>query len=421
MDIKKQIATLPRSPGIYQFCDGKDRLLYVGKSVDIKKRVSSYFANKNLGPKTNLLVSQIRKIKHLKVFSEFEALLLESELIKQRQPFFNIQAKDDKSPIYIKIAPAEIPLVSLSRKENPQKAVFLKGPFQSTKIAKGILKTIRRIFPYCHHKNPKRPCLFVHLGLCPYPYGSNKVQQKYLKTIKKIKKLLSGNTKNLVKQLTSEMSSLAVKRRFEEANLLKKQIEKIQALTTTYHSPNEFLDQPTLVDDLSAQRLIHLKKLLNLPKIPRRIECFDISNISGQLATGAMSVFVNGQKAKDQYRRFKIKFTDTPNDYRMLKEVLTRRFKNNWANPDLIIIDGGKGQLTVALSVFKKNKLKIPIISLAKKLEQIYHPASPNPISVPKENPGRQLAQEARDEAHRFAITYHRLLRSKQLLHQRNN
>src|SRR3989344_9107552 len=178
---------LPNSPGIYQFYDDKGELIYVGKSVSLKKRVASYFTTKNLGPKTNMLVEKIKSVKTIKVFADFEALLLESELIRTHKPFFNIIAKDDKSPIYIKITNDAIPLITLSRKLPPKKGVFIKGPFPSTKVTKEILKMTRRIFPYCQHKNPQKPCLFVHLGLCPYPKQSEDAKELYKGTIKKIK------------------------------------------------------------------------------------------------------------------------------------------------------------------------------------------------------------------------------------------
>ncbi|MDP2632665.1 MAG: GIY-YIG nuclease family protein [Candidatus Curtissbacteria bacterium] len=435
--LKKQIARLPLSPGIYQFYDENRELLYVGKSVSIKKRVSSYFQkrhslspnrhslspnrhslspNRNLGPKTDLLVSKIKEIKYIQVFSEFEALLLEAELIRTNKPFFNIQAKDDKSPIYIKISQDLIPLISLTRKQKPKRGVAIYGPFPSVNVAKDVLRMVRRIFPYCHHKNPKKPCLYVHLGLCPYPYKSEETQNEYKETIKKIKKLLSAKNRFLIRQLTREMVLSAKLQKFEEAQLAKKQIEKLQYLTTTYHAPKEFLEQPTLVDDLSTKRLEELKKVLELEKLPRRIECYDISNISGSFATGSMVVFTNGKPDKSQYRRFKIKYTKTSDDFEMHREVMARRIKNDWPRPDLMIIDGGRGQLNAVLGIVTKYKFDTKVVSLAKRLEEIYTPDKILPIRLPKENPARQLAQAIRDEAHRFAITYHRLLRSKKFL-----
>lgn len=414
--VKRQLARLPDSPGIYIYSDQNDKIIYVGKSISIKKRVASYFHDKFPEGKTKLMVQKIAKIEHIKVFSEFEALLLESELIRTHQPFFNSTQKDDKSPIYIKISNDPVPQISTTRKEKPKRGVFTKGPFQSAKTTKEVLRMIRRIFPYCHHKNPKKPCLFVHLGLCPYPYKDEESQNDYLQTIGQIKKLLSGKSKSLIRDLTQKMHALAASQKYEEANEVKKQIEKLRYITTTYHTPQEFLQTPTLVDDLKAQKLKSLKEALELAKIPKRIECYDIANISGQFATGSMVVFTNGAPDKKEYRRFKIKFLHTPNDYEMIREVIARRIKNDWPKPDLVIIDGGRGQLNAALSVIDKYKYPARVISLAKRLEEIYTPDKVLPIRLPKESPGRQLAQSLRDEAHRFANAYHKLLRSKQML-----
>lgn len=415
-NLKNQIAKLPQEPGIYKFFNSSGNLLYVGKSVSIKKRVQSYFTNKDLGPKTNRLVQNIAKIDHIKVFSEFEALLLESELIRQNSPFYNIISKDDKSPLYIKITDDQIPLIQTTRKVKSKRGVFLKGPFPNTKTARGVLKLIRRIFPYCIHKNPKKPCLYVHLGLCPYPYKNGIQKEEYLKTIAKIKKLLSGKTKSLIRDLIREMKDLSRKQNYEKATTVKKQIENLEYLTTTYHTPREFMEQPTLVDDLTMAKLKDFQKTLALSKLPKRIECYDISNISGINATGSMVVLTNGKVDKNQYRRFKIKSKHTPDDFEMIREVLARRIKNDWPKPDVIIIDGGRSQLNAALSIVNKYKYPTTVVSLAKRLEEIYTPDKVLPISLPTESPARQLAQQIRDEAHRFAISYHRKLRSKDFI-----
>lgn len=413
---KKLIQKLPNNPGIYQFLDQNNTIIYIGKSISIKKRVSSYFANKNLGPKTNLLVSKIANVKYIKVFSEFEALLLESELIRTHQPFFNVISKDDKSPVYIKITSDPIPLVTLTRKEKAHKGIFIKGPFPSSKIAKSVLKNIRKIFPYCQHKRPKKPCLYVHLGLCPYPYADQQSKENYKEDILKIKKLLSGKTKSLIKDLKQEMQDYSQNEKYEKAQITKKQIENLEYLKNTYRTPREFLEQPTLVDDLNLLRLKDFQKVIKLEKIPKRIECYDISNIGGKNATGSMVVFTNGVADKSQYRKFKIKLLDTPNDYLMLQEVLSRRIKNSWPKADVIIIDGGRGQLNTALKVIKESNYPTTVISLAKKFEEVYAPDEDLPIRLPKESPARHLAQAIRDEAHRFAIAYHRKLRSQKFI-----
>lgn len=415
-NLKRQIAKLPKGPGIYKFFDKNGKLIYVGKSVSIKKRVQSYFAAKNLGPKTNKLVENIAAVQHIKVFSEFEALLLESALIRENKPFYNVIAKDDKSPIYVRITKDEVPLILTTRKSNITPKDYVKGPFPSAKTTYAILKMVRRIFPYCTHKKDKKPCLYFHLGLCPEPYESQEAKDQYRGTITKIKKLLNGKTKTLIRDLVREMENLSKAQKYEEAAKVKKQIENLEYLTTTYHTPREFLEHPTLVDDFTLIRLKDFQKVIGLKKLPKRIECYDISNISGTNATGSMVVMTGGKVDKGQYRKFKIKFKHAPDDYEMMREVLARRLKNDWPKPDVVIVDGGRGQLNAALSIFNKHKYQTTVISLAKRLEEIYTPAKVLPISLPKESPARQLAQEIRDEAHRFAVTYHRNLRSRSFL-----
>ena len=413
---KNKIRKIPDEPGIYKFTDKNDQIIYIGKAKSLKKRVSSYFTNKKLGPKTDLMISKISDIKFTKVFSEFEALLLEAEAIRLNQPFYNIQAKDDKSPLYIKISASYIPLISTVRNEKPKRGVFLKGPFSNSATAGDILKIIRKIFPYCHHKNPKKPCLFVHLDLCPYPYVSDDEREIYLRNITRMKKLLQGKSRQLISELKREMVALSKVQKYEQASDIKKKIEQLEFLTTTYHAPKEFLETPTLVDDLTLQKLKKLQNLLGFENLPKRIECFDISNIQGKYATGSMVVFQNGKRSKEDYRRFKIKFVKKPDDYAMLREILLRRLKNNWPKPDLVIIDGGRGQLNTALSAISKSKQRLFVISIAKRFEEIYISGKVLPLSLPQEDMARQLVEEIRNEAHRFAISYHRLLRAKSFL-----
>ncbi len=418
LKLDSQVKKLPTSPGIYQFYGSAGELLYVGKAKSLKKRVASYFAGKSLGQKTDQLVTKIAKIDFIKVFSEFEALLLEADLIRKHKPFYNIQARDDKSPIYITISKGPVPTIAVARKTNltTNKYAYFKGPFPSAAITREILKFTRRIFPYCHHSRATKPCLYVHLGLCPYPHKDAQSKLAYAKNIAKIQRLLNGQSKRLIRDIKNEMTLSAKSQNFELAQICKNQLKNLEFLSSTFHDPRLFLERPTLVDDLTKNRLTDLKRKIGMKKMPRRIECYDISNISGKFATGSMVVFVDGRPEKNEYRKFKIKYKDTPDDYEMLREVLARRFKNSWPDADLVIIDGGQGQLSSALEIAKIYKKEITIVSLAKRLEQIYIPGQEKPISLEKSSPARQLAQSLRDEAHRFAITYHRLLRSKEFI-----
>ena len=211
------------------------------------------------------------------------------------------------------------------------------------------------------------------------------------------------------------MKRLSNTQEYEKAQKIKEQIKKVESILTSYHAPAEFLMRPGLVNDLALSRLKDLTITLELKKTPGRIECYDISNLGGHLATGSMVVFTNGQSDKSQYRRFRIKFSYVPDDYEMIKEILTRRFNHDWPLPDLVIIDGGRGQLNTGLFVIRNLKLTTPIIAVAKRLEHLYLPKRLLPISLPKESLARQLVTQIRDEAHRFALSYHKLIRSRSL------
>jgi excinuclease ABC subunit C len=414
--IRIQAEKLPEKPGVYLFKDGKGRTIYVGKSVNLRDRLKSYLQPKIcLGPKTATMVQETREVDHILVYSEIEALLLEASLIKKHQPKYNVIWKDDKSPLYIKITVGDkIPLVTTARREKERPGILLFGPFPRASVTRGVLKTIRRVFPYCQHKNIQKSCLWVHLGLCPDPYRTD--PKNYRKNIKNIVIFLGGQHKKVVFKLEKEMKISSSKEDFENASRIKKQIEDIKYLTQVYHKPEEFLERPTLYQDLQEQRLKDLAGSLNLKKIPRRIEAFDISNIGGREASGSLIVFQDGKKDKSCYRRFKIKSKKTPDDITMIKEVLKRRLGNDWPLPDLIVVDGGVGQLNAILGVLDEFGLDIPTIALAKRQEEIYLPKKIKTMRLKKDSLALQLIQELRDEAHRFALSYHRKLRAKAFL-----
>jgi len=414
--LKIRVGKLPSKPGVYLFKDKNRRIIYVGKSVNLKSRVKSYFQpDSQLGPKTTLMVKEIRKIDYISVDSEIEALLLEASLIKKCQPKYNIIWKDDKSPLYIKITVGDkIPIVTTARREKETREVLLFGPFPRSSVARGVLKTLRRIFPYCQHKKIQKSCLWVHLGLCPDPYRGD--LRAYKNNIKNIIMILRGQNKKVITRLEREMKILSKREDFENAAKVKRQIEEIQYLTQTYHEPKEYLEKPSLYQDLVEQRLKDLSQILNLDKIPRKIEAIDISNIMGREASGSLIVFKDGERDRSQYRRFKIRRKKTPDDVAMIKEVLSRRLRNKWPLPDLFVIDGGLGQLNAALTILDEFGLKIPTIALAKREEEIYIPSNKKTLQLKKDSLALQLIQEVRDEAHRFALSYHRKLRERAFL-----
>jgi excinuclease ABC subunit C len=426
----------------------------VGKAINLKSRVSSYFTSPaQLGEKTRVLVSQIKKIKITQVESELEALLLEAFYIKKFNPKYNIRLTDNKSYIRIKITKDKYPAVLLARRENDGKSLYF-GPYPSSSSVKLVLKTIRRIFPFVSIPNhPKRICLYNHLGLCPCPpvNDSPQLQKEYRKNIQGIVRMLEGESRTIMKELEKERNELSKQENYEEALKIQKKIEALSLITTPFHRPFEYHTNPNLRVDLRHAEMNELMQALNhkgynLHKL-ERIECYDISNTQGTNATASMVVFTNGEKDGSQYRRFKIKKAGKPNDFAMMRETLNRRFKHeDWKFPDLLIVDGGKGQVSSALKAFHESGIEIPLIGLAKREETIIIPlntpaateketenienSSQRPSTVPhrinyesdsftqitfsRNSSALHLIQRIRDEAHRFAITYHRKLRSKQ-------
>lgn len=424
MNLETQAAKLPQKPGIYKFLAQNLTPIYIGKAKNLRKRVRSYFLKGlQLGPKTTAMIAATKKLDHIVVDSEIEALLLEAVLIKKFQPKYNAAAKDDKSHLYIKITVADkIPLITTARRKEETQDIKLFGPFPSSATVRSVLKILRRIFPYVSQKHSYklakgkviwRKCLYCHLDLCPAPFDSEEKAKEYRKTIKKIILFLSGARRKLIETLRDEMRLSSEKLEFEAASKLKKQIEDLEYITSATRTPEEYLRQPDLAQDIAKVRVLQLAKVLNLASLPERIECYDISNIAGKIATGSLVVFENGEPAKEWYRKFKLKISGKPNDVGMLEEVLVRRFKNDWPKADLIIVDGGKGQLGAVGKVLSKLKLRIPYIALAKKQEEIFIPDKNQPVRLDRSLPALQLVQALRDEAHRFAIVYHKKLRDK--------
>ena len=453
--------SLPSKAGVYVYLDKNKNVLYVGKAKDLKSRVSSYFAKgAQLGEKTKVLVSQVDKINITVVESELEALLLEAYYIKKYDPKYNIRLTDNKSYVKIRITTKDIyPRVLLARRDEYPDSVYY-GPFPSSRAVKLVLKTIRRVFPFISVRNhPKRICLYNHLGLCPCPpiFDSPELRRTYRKNIRGIIRILEGQSKTIMKELEKERDMFSKKEAYEKALEIQKKINALSLITTPFHRPFEYDSNPNLRIDIRQKELDGLRSVLNengfnIEKLDR-IECYDISNIQGTNATASMVVLTHGEIDKSQYRKFKIKrkwdtraTKDLPNDFAMMREVLQRRLRHeDWHYPDLIIVDGGKGQVTSGLSAVQGSGMDIPLVGLAKREETIVVPVQitqkirtsknqkirpsdksdslsfqsvPNfiEISLPKNSPSLHLIQRIRDEAHRFAITYHRNLRSKTVL-----
>lgn len=424
---------MPSAAGVYRFLDEKGGILYVGKANNLKSRVSSYFTSKDsIGEKTRLLVGQIKKIKITIVESELEALLLEAFYIKKFKPKYNVRLADNKSYVRIKITlKNDYPSITLARLEDDPKAVYF-GPYPSSSSVKLVLKTIRRIFPFVSVANhAKRICLYNHLGLCPCPQvpGSNLLLRKYKKNIRNIIRILEGQSPRIMRELEKERDELSMAERYEEALEIQTKINALSLITTPYHRPFEYDLNPNLRSDMREKEMKELMQILKNHGLRleslSRIECYDISNLSGTNATGSMVVFINAEKDGSQYRRFKIIKDGKPNDFAMMSEVLGRRLKHReWNLPDLIVVDGGKGQVSAVKKILAERNIFIPLIGLAKREETIVIPkcimhnveckiSSFREVSLPKNSPSLHLIMRIRDEAHRFAIAYHKKLRSR--------
>jgi len=418
----------PKEPGIYIFWKD-NRPIYIGKAVNLKNRISSYFLTKLL-PKTKTMISEANNISYIIVFSEIEALLLEAKLIREWQPHYNISLKDDKSPLYIKITKEIYPKVLTARKieENNNNLAFF-GPFPSSTSVRFVLKSLRKSFPYSDHSISKRECLYAQLGLCdPCPNDIEKMsdhkikltlQNKYYRNILFIKKVLSGKSNLVKKTLEKEMLKSASREDYEEAKEFKLSLEHFNYITQPKIDSAEFLKNPNLAEDIHSQELKSLKNilkpyLLNLDKL-KRIECYDVAHLNGMYPTASMVTFLNGTKASQYYRQFSIKHAQPKNDYSSLGEVAKRRSKYfiKWGKPDLVIVDGGRGQVKVFLEIMEK--FNIPAIGFAKMKDNIIVPFKGSYLSLYPKTETLNLLKRIRDEAHRFAGRYHHLLISKNL------
>jgi len=387
---------LPTKPGVYVYKDLSGLILYVGKAKNLKNRVKSYFQSDiRLSPKTAQLVSRIHTIEYIEVASEIEALLLESQLIKKFKPHYNIAAKDDRSPYYIHITTEK----NLKPVINHDSKSAIAGPFLNGLTARQILKSFRRIAPY----HTETPCFYRHLGLCnPCPNSENFDINVYKSNIQKLKSLLKGNFSAVSRKLKSQMQQASKSRDFENAALIRNQIKNLEYLLTKPVSANEYIVNPYLLEDKRQEALENLKILGNNL---HRIEMYDISNLSGTAATGAMTVAIDGALAPREYRHFTIKTIATPNDVMMMKEMLERRLKRvDWPKPDLIVLDGGKSQLSIVDRITEGDT--IPIFALAKQDEIIFD-VNNHQIKLDRSNTGLQLLQLLRDEAHRFSRRLH--------------
>ncbi|HEA20477.1 hypothetical protein LCGC14_1102410 [marine sediment metagenome] len=536
MPIEIQLSTLPNGPGVYQFYDIDEKILYVGKAKNLKKRVSSYFTKKHEYGKTRVMVKKIRRIKHIVVPTESDALLLENNLIKKYRPRYNVLLKDDKSYPWICIKNERFPRIFPTRKLIKDGSEYF-GPYTSMKTVRTLLDLVKSVYPLrtCNYDLSKekiqadkyKVCLEYHLGNCKGPCEGMQEAEEYHSQMNDIREIIKGNFKSSMQYFKHRMKALAADMKFEEAQLIKDKIDvlenyqvkstivnpkinnvdvfsiisdeshayvnflqlshgsiirshtleikkkldesdadllqlaiveirqRFKSHSTELYLPFEVTVEPHLkvsvpklgdkkkIVDLSERNakffrqerfkqikiidpdrhtnriMAQMQKDVRLAAEPRHIECFDNSNIQGSNPVAACVVFRNGKPSKKEYRHYNIKTVEGPDDFASMEEVVFRRYKRLLAEeeplPQLIVIDGGKGQLSSALKSLDILGLRgtIAIIGIAKRLEEIYFPEDPIPLYLDKKSESLKIIQQLRNEAHRFGINFHRQKRSK--------
>lgn len=407
---------LPKTPGVYLLKKGSE-IVYVGKAMNLRARVKTHLFTKiPLSPKAAKMRSEVDNFDFTPVRSDFEALILEINLIKKHSPIYNIKLKDAKDYLYLKLTAENFPRVLAVRQRDLIDSLYYLGPFPNSSLLRSTLKSLRRIFPFCAEKKKTgQPCFYYHLGLCPGPCAGLVTKKDYKKTITNLISFLNGNCDKVLLGLQKEMEKLSKEQKYEQAAEVRDKFVGINYLLNE-NRVTDYLENPDLLEDLMVEEMVELQKIVRTKRKIHRIECYDISHLSGTNMVGSLVVFTDGQPERDQYRRFRIKTIKQIDDFAALQEVLTRRFHNDWQLPDLIVIDGGKGQLSSCIEVLVKLGIDIPIISLAKRDEEIYTQDGQK-LRLQRSNPALKLIQRLRDEAHRFAITYHRKLRSLALLY----
>jgi excinuclease ABC subunit C len=421
MALKEKIDNALDGPGVYIFKDKDARPIYIGKAVSIRKRLRSHFARDH-SAREDALYKNTADLDYIPTADESTALLLEAALIKKYNPRYNVALRDDKSYPRLKLTlNEEYPRLFITRRLKPDGAVYF-GPYTSTKLLRKAVAFTKRLFPLRTCKNlPKKECLNFHLGQCLAPCVDREKKRQYNKVVEELRLFLEGEQEKLLNNLADEMKAASENKDYENAARIRDRIRAFSLLTSkAAESAQETAADFRKPYHYPIQQIEQLRAILNLPKTPHIIEAFDVSNISGKEAVGSMVSFKDGQPDKSQYRRFKIKTVTTIDDYSMMGEIVLRRYsrllREKGRLPDLIIIDGGKGHLAAAKRQLRRQKiLTVPVISIAKRLDKIYVSEDKEPLLLGKFEGALLFVQRIRDEAHRFAIEYHRSLRRKKL------
>lgn len=431
---------------MYWFLGIDGTVLYVGKAKDLKKRISQYRQLNRLERRKQRLVREAVAVKYRELDSELMALFVEAELIKEYRPEFNVRLKDDKSPIYLIITSELFPRLLMVRKTDlPKYKVRTEnifGPFQSAYMLRQVLRQIRSSFGWCSQAGKMfedradwekklgsefiklRPCFFVHIEQCSGACIGAVSPDEYRAMIRRLRLFLKGETKSVQRELKKQIEETAAKQEFERAAYLRRQWEAIERLTNPEFRLAPDIALPRLESQFGAAAVEELGRIIGQAYgqksewRPRRLECYDVSNVQGKQATVSMVVFINGAVSKKDYRIFYIRTKDTPDDYGMMREALTRRQRHpEWGTPDLVLIDGGLGQLRAVQGVWRWGSV---VASLAKRPDRLFllpeREGNAEVVPVEQLEEGGRLLQQARDEAHRFAKRHvHLRLRKRDL------
>ncbi len=428
-----KVKEFPAGPGVYLMKDEQGRVLYVGKAKNLRNRAAHYFSKAAADDlRTADLVKLIADIDFVAADTEVDALLLEARLVKDIQPRFNIDLKDDKTFPYLQIRiREEFPRVEFTRKPR-RRGVKLYGPFTSAKSLRAAIQVLQRIFQFrtcgLDIRSDEvrwrwfRPCLLHSIHQCTAPCNFRVSRAEYRKQIRSLRLVLEGKKKKLFAEMEKEMAEASAAMLFEKAARLRDEIQALQKLSLRGDVDKNM--QPEVFHIEPKKGLAGLRKILGLRETPRTIEGVDIAHLHGEETVASLVAFIDGLPFKPGYRRYRIKSVDQVDDFASIREVISRRFRHapikhgavETVFPDILLIDGGKGQLNAALDVFQVLGKEPPcLISLAKREEEIYRPGDVEPIRLSRHAAALRLLQYVRDEAHRFAQHYHHVLRRKKL------
>ena len=429
--LRDKIAQLPKTPGVYLMKNTDGQVLYIGKAKDLRSRVGSYFRKSadllnTRGPEIARMITMVADVDFVECETEVDALLKEARLIKDILPPHNAQLKDDKTFPYLEITTGDdFPGVYVTRAPR-HKGSKLYGPFPTAGPIRDAVNALQRVFKYrtCsldiraddESRRFFRPCLLHAINQCTAPCADLVDRQRYRKDIERLKSFLKSKRSTLIRQMQKEMAEASDELRFEDAAVLRDRLAAIESLSLSGDVDEDRQVEVFYVDPTSG--LDKLAEVLSLEERPRSIEGIDIANLQGGESVGSLICFIDGKPFKPGYRRFQIKTVEGQDDYAMIREVIQRRYRHAATGeelyPDVILVDGGLGQLHAALEAFGEMDLRPPmVVSLAKKEELVYVQARTAPIKMARNNDALRLLQQVRDEAHRFAQHYHHILRRK--------